>query len=122
MNPTQHYSQELKQKIYIMKPTVSKNSRGTTVYTYPEDVTTVDTNVVPTRASIEPFGQMIIKGMALQVDTILTRIVIRYRKDIGSKDRIWYNCKIYEQAVPPMDINMEHKFLQLTCKEMIKNG
>ena len=73
----------------------------------------------PTRASIEPFGQMIIKGQAMQVDTILMRIVIRFRINIGSKDRIWYNGKVYEQVVPPMDINMEHRFLQLTCKEMM---
>lgn len=116
-NPSKYYSQNFKQKIYIMHPNVVKSARGTTVYIYPEDITAP--NMEPTRASIEPFGQMIIKGQAMQVDTILMRIVIRFRINIGSKDRIWYNGKVYEQVVPPMDINMEHRFLQLTCKEMM---
>lgn len=118
-NNIRYHSEDLNKQIYLLNPVVTKNSRGTTVYTYPDPATDI---IPPTRAYIEPFSSMIVKGQALQVDTVLYRIVIRYREGVNPEVRVMYQGRVFEQVVPPLDIYMRHQYLQLTCKELLANG
>ncbi len=113
LNPIKIRSEELNKRVTILKSVAAKNSHGTVIYEYSTD------DVENVCASIEPYSAHIVKGVAEITADVEFRITIRYRKNLNLHDRIIYQGRIFEQTVPARDINEQHKFLQLTCREKI---
>lgn len=114
LNPLKIHSEELNKRVTIQKAVKSDNNRGVNRYDYPADKT-ID-NVC---ASIESFSAFIKNGIAEHVAELEFRITIRYRADLALHDRIVYQGRIFEQILPAKDINEQHQFLQLTCREKV---
>lgn len=115
MSPIKIPSQEMNKRITIQKATLSKNSRGVETYEY----ASID-DLQNVCASIESYGAFVVNGKAEKVSEIEYRITIRYRRNLSLHDRILYQGRIFEQVLPARDVNEQHKFLQLTCREGIK--
>jgi len=49
--------------------------------------------------------------------TAIHNITIRYRTDVRSSWRIKFGSRYFAIIGPPIDVNMEHKFLDIKCKE-----
>ena len=81
----------------------------------PEDVAGVGENDGGQLASGE-----LDEGSAEKVAELEFRITIRYRAGLTLHDRIIYQGRIFEQILPAKDINEQHQFLQLTCREKVK--
>ena len=114
LNPFKVQSQELNKRVTIQKPVKVTNERGVVLYTYP-DYGAIH-NVC---ASIESYGAFIKDGVAEKVSELEFRITIRYREGLSPRDRIVYQGRVFEQSLPAKDINEQHKFLQLTCREKV---
>ncbi len=109
-------SEELNKRVTIQKAVANKNSRGVALYDYPNLG-----NIENVCASIEGYGAFIVNGQAEKVSELEFRITIRYRQNLNLRDRIIYQGRIFEQVLPAKDLNEQHKFLQLTCREKIEN-
>lgn len=107
-------SNNFNKRITIQKAVAVKNSRAVVLYEYP-DIENI--NNVP--AQIFSYGAFVKNGQAEKVFEIEYRITIRYRKNLSLHDRIIYQGRIFEQILPARDLDEQHKFLQLTCKEKI---
>lgn len=105
-------TERLKKRVAIEKAVEVKTSKGVVLYEYPKTIENVP-------ASIESYGAYIVKGQAEKVFELEYRITIRYRKDLNLHDRIIYQGRIFEQILAARDLNEEHKYLQLTCREKI---
>ena len=118
LNPFKVCSEELNKRVVIQKAVKTVNSRGVILYDYPADKA-----IENICASIESYGAYIVNGVAEKVSELEFRITIRYRKGLNLHDRIVYQGRVFEQTVPAKDINEQHQFLQLTCREkVITNG
>lgn len=113
LNPIKIRSEELSKRVTIQRAVKITNERGVNLYAYP-DYRAIK-NVC---ASIESYGAFIQNGVAEKVSELEFRIIIRYRK-IDLHDRIIYQGRVFEQTLPAKDINEQHQFLQLTCKEKV---
>lgn len=49
--------------------------------------------------------------------TVVHNITIRYRTDVRSGWRVKYGSRYFAIIGPPIDLNMQHKFIELKCKE-----
>lgn len=107
-------SESLKKRVTIQRATEVKTSKGVSVYEYPNLIENVPAN-------IESYGAYIVNGQAEKVSELEFRITIRYRNGLNLHDRIIYQNRIFEQILPARDLNEQHKFLQLTCREKIEN-
>lgn len=114
LNPVKIQSVELNKRVTIQRAVKQTNARGVILYAYPDD--RAIHNVC---ASIESYGAYIRDGTAEKVAELEHRITIRYREGISVRDRIVYQGRVFEQTLPARDINEQHKFLQLTCKERV---
>lgn len=118
LNPIKVRSEELTKRVTIQKAVRNVNERGVILYEYPADK--VVHNVC---ASIESYSAFIRDGTAEKVAELEFRITIRYRAGLNLHDRIVYQGRVFEQTIPAKDINEQHQFLQLTCREkVITNG
>lgn len=118
LNPIKIRSEELNKRVTIQKAVKISNNRGVILYDYPDERA-----IHGVCASIEPFSARIRDGIAEKVAEVEFRITVRYRDGISVRDRIVYQGRIFEQTLPPFDINEQHQFLQLTCKEkVVTNG
>ncbi len=117
LSPIKIFSEELTRRVVIQKATLTKNNRGVELYEY-----TGENDIYGVCASIESYGAFIVNGQAEKVSELEYRITIRYRRDLKLHDRIIYQGRIFEQTLPAKDINEQHKFLQLTCREKIKKA
>lgn len=115
MNPIKIRSEELNKRVTIQKATLAKDNRGVETYEY-----TGAGDIQGVCASIESYGAFIVNGQAEKISEIEYRITIRFRRDLKLHDRIVYQGRIFEQTLPARDINEQHRFLQLTCREKIK--
>lgn len=108
-------SEELNKRVVIQKAVLTKNSRGAEQYDYPgtDDICGVC-------ARIESYGAFVVNGQAEKVSELEYRITIRYRRDLKLHDRILYQGRIFEQTLPARDLDEQHRFLQLTCREQIR--
>lgn len=117
LNPIKIRSEELNKRVTIQRAVKSVSDKGVILYEYP-----ADSAVHNVCASIESYGAFIVNGSAEKVFELEFRITIRYR-DLHLHDRIVYQGRIFEQSLPAKDINEQHQFLQLTCREkVITNG
>lgn len=114
LNPFKVRSEELSKRVTIQKSVKVVNERGAILYEYPADKA-----VQNVCASIESYGAYIVNGVAEKVSELEFRITIRYREGLNLHDRIVYQGRIFEQTVPAKDINEQHRFLQLTCREKV---
>lgn len=114
LNPFRVFSEELKKRVTIQKSVKSTNARGTILYDYPDDKA-----IHNVCASIESYGAFVKDGVAEKVSELEFRITIRYRAGLNVHDRIVYQGRVFEQILPAKDINEEHRFLQLTCREKV---
>ena len=114
LNPIKIHSAELNKRVTIQRPVKATNDRGVILYAYP-DYRAIH-NVC---ASIESYGAFINDGVAQKVAELEFRITIRFRPDISFRDRIVYQGRVFEQTLPAKDINEQHRFLQLTCREKV---
>lgn len=114
LNPIKIRSAELNKRVTIQQCAKIENDRGVILYTYPDDK-----QIHNVCASIESFGAFIKNGVAEKVAELQFRITIRYREGLTLHDRILYQGRVFEQILPPVDINEQHRFLQLTCKERV---
>lgn len=108
------FSDSLNKRVTIQKAVKAQTSKGVIIYEYP---TAID-NVC---AKIESYGAFIRNGQAEKVSELEYRITIRYRKNFKLHDRIIYQGRIFEQILPARDLDEQHKFLQLTCREKIRS-
>lgn len=116
LNPLKIYSAELNKRVTIQRPVKVTNDRGVNLNSYP-----AYREIPNVCASIESYGAYIKDGTAEKIYELEFRITIRYRPDLGLHDRIIYQGRVFEQILPAKDINEQHKFLQLTCREKVKN-
>jgi len=49
--------------------------------------------------------------------TLIHNITIRYRTDVRANWRIKFGSRYFAIIGPPIDVNMEHKFLDIKAKE-----
>lgn len=118
LNPIKIRSSELNKRVTIQRAVKAENDRGVNLYDYPADKA-----IENVCASIESYGSYIVNGVAERVSELEFRITVRYRAGLNLRDRIVYQGRIFEQILPAKDINEQHQFLQLTCREkMITNG
>lgn len=104
-------SEKLNKRVTIEKAVEKKDSRGVVTYEYSAAIENVPAN-------IESYGAFIINGQAEKISELEFRITIRYR-NLNLHDRIIYQGRTFEQILPARDLNEQHKFLQLTCREKI---
>ena len=50
----------------------------------------------------------------------LTRITIRYSKDVFMTDRIKYGSRIFVQVGPPINFGEKNAYLRLECREIVE--
>lgn len=118
LNPIKIRSEELTKRVVIQKAVRNvSNGRGVILYEYPADKA-----IHNVCASIESYGAYIRDGTAEHVAELEFRITIRYREGLNLHDRIVYQGRIFEQTLPAKDINEQHQFLQLTCREKVKTN
>lgn len=117
LSPIKINSEELNKRVTIQKAELTKNGRGVELYEY-----SGENDIHGVCASIESYGAYVVNGKAEKVSEIEYRITIRYRRKLSLHDRIVYQGRIFEQVLPARDINEQHKFLQLTCREKIKKA
>ena len=115
LNPLKIYSAELNKRVTIQRPVKVTNDRGVNLNSYPNY-----REIHNVCASIESYGAYIKDGTAEKIYELEFRITIRYRSDLGLHDRIIYQGRVFEQILPAKDINEQHQFLQLTCREKVK--
>ena len=114
LNPIKIRSSELNKRVTIQRCVKTENDRGVNLYDYP-----ADREIHNVCASIESFGAFIRNGVADKVAELEFRITIRFREGLTLRDRILYQGRVFEQILPPVDVNEQHRFLQLTCKERV---
>lgn len=114
LNPFKVHSAELNKRVTIQRYVKVTNERGVNLHTYPEY-----REIHNVCASIESYGAFVKNGVAEHVAELEFRITIRYRDGLSFKDRIVYQGRIFEQILPAKDINEQHQFLQLTCREKV---
>jgi SPP1 family predicted phage head-tail adaptor len=51
--------------------------------------------------------------------TAVHNVTIRYRTDIKGSWRVGYSGKFYNIIGPPIDVNKQHRWLDIKCKETI---
>ena len=116
LNPIKIRSEELNKRVTIQRAVKVTNDRGVNLFDYP-----ADKEIHNVCASIESYGAYIRDGTAEKVAEIEFRITIRYREGLNLHDRIIYQGRIFEQILPARDVNEQHRFLLLTCREKVKN-
>ena len=114
LNPFRVLSEELNKRVTIQKAVKVDNARGVNRYDYP-----ADKEIHGVCASIESYGAFIKDGVAEKISELEFRITIRYRENLNLHDRIVYQGRVFEQIVSAKDINEQHRFLQLTCREKV---
>lgn len=114
LNPIKIRSAELNKRVTIQRHVKIEDDRGVNLHAYPDDKAITDVC-----ASIESFGAYIRNGVADKVAEVQFRITIRFREGLTLRDRIIYQGRVFEQILPPVDVNEQHQFLQLTCKELV---
>lgn len=115
LNPIKIRSEELNKRVTIQRYVKVTNDRGVNLYTYP-----AYREIHNVCASIESYGAFITNGTAQHAAELEFRITIRYREGLTLHDRIVYQGRVFEQILPAKDINEQHRFLQLTCREKVK--
>ena len=115
LNPFKIHSEELNKRVIIQRPLKVLNDRAVNLNSYPKY-----REIKNVCASIESYGAYIKDGTAEKVAELEYRITIRYREEISIHDRIVYQGRVFEQILPAKDINEQHQFLQLTCREKVK--
>lgn len=108
-------SEKFNKRVTIQRPVKVTNARGVNLYDYP-----AYREVHNVCASIESYGAYIKNGTAEKVAELEFRITIRYR-ELNLHDRILYKGRTFGQILPAKDINEQHRFLQLTCREKVVN-
>ena len=103
---------DMNKRLTIHTATATKNNRGVVSYTYDEIGKTV-------WASIRPYGSIVISGQVVKTDAVQYRIVIRYNDWVSVHDQLTYGGKKFKQTLAPQDIEEQHKYLLLTCEELI---
>ncbi|MEH7503285.1 phage head closure protein [Neobacillus drentensis] len=57
---------------------------------------------------------------AIQVHAEVTvKVIVRYRANINANMRLQYGSRILEIIAPPVDMDEKHRYLELSCKEVI---
>lgn len=115
LNPIKIRSEELNKRVTIQHAVKVENDRGVNQHAYP-----AYREIHNVCASIESYGAYIRDGTAEHVAELEFRITIRYREGVTLRDRIVYQGRVFEQILPAKDINEQHQFLQLTCREKVK--
>ena len=106
----------LRHRVIVEKAVSVMSAHGVETFDYPGD------GDFKVWADIEPFGSRIVDHEAETVPELEYRITIRYRTDISLHDRIVYGGRLFEQTLPPLDIDGRHVWLQLQCREMVEAG
>lgn len=114
LNPIKIRSEELNKRVTIQRAVKVENDRGVNLNSYP-----ADKEIHNVCAAIESYGAYIRNGTAEKVAELEFRITIRYREGLSLHDRIVYQGRVFEQTLAAKDINEQHLFLQLTCREKV---
>lgn len=100
----------LKTKITVQHASKTKTAHGNIIYTFDKQESIF--------ASVAAFTSKIIDGATENLNELDYHIIIRYRKDyVGINDRIIYNSTALKLIGAPIDINNEHNYLLLICRE-----
>ncbi len=106
----------IRNRVTVEKAVSVMNERGVETFAYPGD------GNFKVWADIEPFGGRIVNHEAEKVSELEYRITVRYREDISLHDRIVSGNRVFEQTLPPMDIDERQVWRQLQCREMVEAG
>lgn len=99
----------LNKRIKLQSQVKAKNAMGGTTISWKDEVT-VWGAIWPISAN-----EAVRSG---QLSGVIThRIRIRYRSDIKASWRGLHNDKYYNITSPPIDLNTDHKILDILCKE-----
>lgn len=104
---------DLRHRVTIQKAVMETNDRGVETFVFPgaEDF--------KVWAHIESYGAKITHGEAEKASAIEFRITVRFRTDITAQDRILHKGRVFEQTLPPQNLDERRMFLQLQCREMV---
>ena len=106
---------ELKQRVIILRPTVEEDEVGNLIEQGRSEVATVWAKVLPYAAKISD-------GYAEKVDEVNYRVVIRYREDIETTDRLQWRGKTLIISAPPYPMDGGRKYLVMEAKELVEDG
>ncbi len=104
---------DLRHRVTIRKAVMETNDRGVEIFAYP------GTEDFKVWAHIESCGAKIVHGEAEKTPEREFRITVRFRTDISVQDHIWHRGRVFEQTLPPQDLDERRMFLQLQCRELV---
>lgn len=102
----------LRDYVSIYKRTKSKTQHGATQYTY-----TLFAENIP--ANVEGYGTTVQNGQYLKLSEISWKVIMRYRDDIHTGDRIAYMGKTLEMQSEPIPIEARRNWILVYCKEIL---
>lgn len=73
-------------------------------------------------ATVKPYKSSEHNFMSKLKPEVTHRIYIRYRRDITADMRMLYNDHVYEISGPPIDMDEQHRLLEIQCEEVFENG
>ncbi len=106
---------ELRHRIKIVRPIAEEDGAGNLIEQGRTGVATVWAKVLPYAAKISD-------GYAEKVDEVNYRVVIRYREDIETTDRLQWRGKTLIISAPPYPMDGGHKYLIMEAKELVEDG
>ena len=72
-------------------------------------------------ATVKPYKSSEYNFMSKLKPEVTHRIYIRFRKDITADMRIQYQGHIYSIAGPPLDMDNQHRMLEIQCEEVFED-
>jgi SPP1 family predicted phage head-tail adaptor len=101
----------LNKRVTILKQDDSSNSYG--------EIENIWIDVVTIWGNVRTLtGRALFQANQVHTETT-SKVIIRYRKDIGANMRIRFGERILEIIAPPINMNEENRYLELSCKEVI---
>lgn len=106
---------DLSEKISVRYHNFTRNTRGDVVKGNEEVRCMVWAKILPIAGKISDITPE-------RRNTITYRITIRYRTDIKPDDMILWRGRRFKITTPPIDLEVQHKWTQFDCVEVIKDG
>jgi SPP1 family predicted phage head-tail adaptor len=103
---------DLTKRIDLEAPTKASDGMGS----YDETWTTIATSVAAAIWSYS--GKEMVQSMQTTGE-VTHRIRIRYRSVLRTSWRVKFGNRYFSIVSPPIDFDMEHKYLELLCKENV---
>lgn len=103
-----------KDKVTLQAPSRPADTDGATLTTF--------TDVADLKAVIRPLQSRDLFAAQQIHSEITMRLIIHYRTNVRSEYRIKYKNRYLEIMSPPIDVENEHVYLELLCREVVPVG